>query len=148
MISIFWTWKRTQKSRYSIKNVYCYCVHISTLLFNTCSFYESALIMSCISVLSAIGVPPSPGVTPGGAGWSGQRVRFLHTARSYQRFYYQSRSLHDTVVARLSPEDIKKAREAKQAQVKPVRQKVSLKTISLDYCALLYIFKNVASFLS
>lgn len=148
MINIFWTWKGKQKSRYSIKDVYCSCIHISTLLFNMRSFYESPLIMSCISVLSAVGVPPSPGVTPGRASWPGQRVRFLHTAHSRQRFYYQSRSLHDTVVARLSPEDIKKAREAKQAQVKPVRQKVSLKTISFDYCTLLYILKNVASFFS
>uniref|UniRef100_A0A4W6DLH7 Coenzyme Q8B n=1 Tax=Lates calcarifer TaxID=8187 RepID=A0A4W6DLH7_LATCA len=36
-----------------------------------------------------------------------------------------TRSVHDTVVARLTPEDIKKAREAKQAAAKPVRQKLS-----------------------
>lgn len=79
-----------------------------------------------------VGAPPPPpqGSTQGGDGWPRPRVRFLHTGNSHQRFYYQSRSLHDTVVARLSPEDIKKAREAKQAQVKPVRQKV---------CVLLHI---------
>lgn len=71
------------------------------------------------------GVPPSQGFTPGGDGWPRPRVRFLHTGHSHHRFYHQSRSLHDTVVARLSPEDIKKAREAKHAQVKPVRQKLS-----------------------
>ncbi|KAK5904323.1 hypothetical protein CesoFtcFv8_005901 [Champsocephalus esox] len=70
------------------------------------------------------GVPPSPGGVPGGAGWPGQSARFLHTKPSLHR-YYQTRSLHNTVVARLSPEDIKKAREAKQALVKPVRQKLS-----------------------
>lgn len=92
--------------------------------------------MPCILVFylfvfySAAGVPPSEGFTPGGDGWPRPRVRFLHTGHSHHRFYYQSRSLHDTVVARLSPEDIKKAREAKQAQVKPVRQKV---------CALLHV---------
>ncbi|KAF3848051.1 hypothetical protein F7725_021079 [Dissostichus mawsoni] len=66
------------------------------------------------------GVPPSPGGVPGGAGWPGQSARFLHTKPSLHRYFYQTRSLHDTVVARLSPEDIKKAREAKQALVKPL----------------------------
>ncbi|XP_034460095.1 atypical kinase COQ8B, mitochondrial isoform X1 [Hippoglossus hippoglossus] len=68
-------------------------------------------------------VHPPPGA--GGAGWPGQSARFLHTAPGLQRYYCQTRSVHDTVVARLTPEDIKKAREAKQAQVKPVRQKLS-----------------------
>lgn len=68
------------------------------------------------------GVPPSPGAAPAGAGWPGQSARFLHTTH---RYYYQTRSVHDTVVARLSPEALKKAREAKQALVKPVRQKLS-----------------------
>ncbi|XP_054452103.1 atypical kinase COQ8B, mitochondrial [Anoplopoma fimbria] len=71
------------------------------------------------------GVPPSPGAAPSGTGWPGQGARFLHTTSSIHRYYYQTRSVHDTVVARLSPEDIKKAREAKQALVKPVRQKLS-----------------------
>ncbi|XP_068441537.1 atypical kinase COQ8B, mitochondrial isoform X2 [Clinocottus analis] len=71
------------------------------------------------------GVPPSPGVGPAGNGWPGQSPRFLHTSPGFQRFFYQTRSVHDTVVARLSPEDIKKAREAKQALAKPVRQKLS-----------------------
>ncbi|XP_012728108.2 atypical kinase COQ8B, mitochondrial [Fundulus heteroclitus] len=65
------------------------------------------------------------GTAPGGAGWSGQNPRFLHTLRGRQLFYCQSRSVHDTVVAKLTPEDMKKAREAKQALVKPVRQKLS-----------------------
>lgn len=72
-----------------------------------------------------VGVPPSAGGAPAGTGWPGQSARFLH--RSH-RIYYQSRCVHDTVVARLTPEDIKKAREAKQAQVKPVRQKVGWRT--------------------
>ncbi|XP_011618607.2 atypical kinase COQ8B, mitochondrial isoform X2 [Takifugu rubripes] len=63
------------------------------------------------------GVPPSAG-----PGWPGQSARFLHRS---SRICYQSRSVHDAVVTRLTPEDIKKAREAKQAQVKPVRQKLS-----------------------
>ncbi|KAM9358614.1 atypical kinase COQ8B, mitochondrial isoform 1-T1 [Symphorus nematophorus] len=71
------------------------------------------------------GVPPSPGVTPSGMGWPGQSARFFHTTHGLHRYYYQTRSVHDTVVARLTPEDIKKAREAKQALVKPVRQKLS-----------------------
>lgn len=71
------------------------------------------------------GVPPPSGAAPAGAGWPGQNARFLHTTHSMHRYYYQTRSVHDTVVARLSPEDIKKAREAKQALVKPVRQKLS-----------------------
>ncbi|KAK5868293.1 hypothetical protein PBY51_009321 [Eleginops maclovinus] len=71
------------------------------------------------------GVPPSPGGVPGGAGWPGQSARFLHTKPSIHRYYFQTRSVHDTVVARLSPEDIKKAREAKMALAKPVRQKLS-----------------------
>ncbi|KAM9732733.1 atypical kinase COQ8B, mitochondrial isoform 2-T2 [Menidia menidia] len=61
----------------------------------------------------------------GGSGWPGQSTRFLHTSTGLQRYYYQTRSVHNTVVAKLTPEDIKKAREAKQALVKPVRQKLS-----------------------
>uniref|UniRef100_UPI0037E8D6D0 atypical kinase COQ8B, mitochondrial n=1 Tax=Semicossyphus pulcher TaxID=241346 RepID=UPI0037E8D6D0 len=72
------------------------------------------------------GGPPPPGVGPAGAGWPGQSARFLHTMPGIHRYYYhQTRSVHDTVVARLTPEDIKKAREAKQSLVKPVRQKLS-----------------------
>lgn len=72
------------------------------------------------------GAYPPPGAAGGGAGWPVQSARFLHTSPGLQRHYYcQTRSVHDTVVARLSPEDIKKAREAKQAHVKPVRQKLS-----------------------
>lgn len=65
------------------------------------------------------------GTAPGGAGWPGQNTRFLHTLHGRERFYCQRRSVHDTVVAKLTPEDMKKAREAKQALVKPVRQKLS-----------------------
>ncbi|KAI3354538.1 hypothetical protein L3Q82_019042 [Scortum barcoo] len=71
----------------------------------------------------ASGVPPPPGVGPAGAGWPGQSARFLHSTHGLHRFYSQTRSVHNTVVARLTPEDIKKAREAKQNLVKPVRQK-------------------------
>ncbi|XP_008290384.1 atypical kinase COQ8B, mitochondrial isoform X2 [Stegastes partitus] len=71
------------------------------------------------------GAHPNPG-TAGGAGWPGQSARFLHTAPSLHRYhYYQTRSAHNSVVARLTPEDIKKAREAKQALTKPVKQKLS-----------------------
>lgn len=73
----------------------------------------------------ASGVPPPPGTGPAGTGWPGQSARFLHTTHGLHRFYSQTRSVHDTVVARLTPEDIKKAREAKQNLVKPVRQKLS-----------------------
>uniref|UniRef100_A0A674NHT6 Coenzyme Q8B n=1 Tax=Takifugu rubripes TaxID=31033 RepID=A0A674NHT6_TAKRU len=78
-----------------------------------------ALVIIHLYVLAfyPIGVPPSAG-----PGWPGQSARFLHRS---SRICYQSRSVHDAVVTRLTPEDIKKAREAKQAQVKPVRQKLS-----------------------
>ncbi|XP_056612792.1 atypical kinase COQ8B, mitochondrial [Triplophysa dalaica] len=56
-----------------------------------------------------------------GNGWPGQSTRFLHVSICHQRI----RFLHDSVVARLSPEDIKKAREAKQNIARPVRQKLS-----------------------
>uniref|UniRef100_A0A3Q3W044 ABC1 atypical kinase-like domain-containing protein n=1 Tax=Mola mola TaxID=94237 RepID=A0A3Q3W044_MOLML len=69
--------------------------------------------------------PETTEQTPPGAGWPGQSARFLHTASGLHRYYCQTRSVHNTVVARLSPEDIKKAREAKQALVKPIRQKLS-----------------------
>ncbi|XP_020500056.1 atypical kinase COQ8B, mitochondrial [Labrus bergylta] len=69
--------------------------------------------------------PPPPGAGSAGTGWPGQSARFLHTSPALHSFYYQRRSVHDTVVARLTPEDIKKAREAKQSLVKPVRQKLS-----------------------
>ncbi|XP_069552541.1 atypical kinase COQ8B, mitochondrial [Brachyistius frenatus] len=72
------------------------------------------------------GVHPNPGSPAGGAGWPGQSARFLHTsAAGLHRYCYQTRSVHDTVVSRLTPEDIKKAREAKQGLAKPVRQKLS-----------------------
>uniref|UniRef100_A0A8C5CPU3 Coenzyme Q8B n=1 Tax=Gadus morhua TaxID=8049 RepID=A0A8C5CPU3_GADMO len=72
----------------------------------------------------AVRVPPRQGNSQGGAGWPGQTARFLHTSAGLHH-RYQARFIHDTVVARLTPEDIKKAREAKQALVKPVRQKLS-----------------------
>lgn len=58
--------------------------------------------------------------TPAGTGWPGQNARFLHVTaiRSHTRF------VHDSVLARLSPEDIKKARELKQSTARPIRQKV------------------------
>lgn len=56
-----------------------------------------------------------------GPGWPAQSARFLHRSN---RIYCRSRSVHDAAVTRLTPEDIQKAREAKQAQAKPVRQKV------------------------
>lgn len=55
-----------------------------------------------------------------GTGWPGQNTRFLHVSMSH----HHTRFVHDSVVARLSPEDIKKAREAKQNIARPVRQKV------------------------
>lgn len=77
---------------------------------------------------------PGFGETPGGApgsttmggaggapGWAQQNARFLHVAAPLRH----SRFLHDSVTARLTPEDIKKAREAKQAAAKLNRQKVS-----------------------
>ncbi|XP_047450882.1 atypical kinase COQ8B, mitochondrial [Mugil cephalus] len=71
------------------------------------------------------GVHPNPETATGGAGWPGQSSRLLHTTPRIHRYYFQTRSVHNTVVGRLTPEDIKKAREAKQALVKPVRQKLS-----------------------
>lgn len=56
-----------------------------------------------------------------GTGWPGQNTRFLHVSMSH----HHTRFVHDSVVARLSPEDIKKAREAKQNIARPVRQKLS-----------------------
>ncbi|CAN9511100.1 unnamed protein product [Ophioblennius macclurei] len=73
----------------------------------------------------AAGVQSDSGTTAGGAGWPGQSARFLHTAPRFNRWYLQNRSVHNTVVARLTPEDIKKAREAKQGLVKPTKQKLS-----------------------
>lgn len=55
-----------------------------------------------------------------GTGWPGQSTRFLHVSMSH----HHVRFVHDSVVARLSPEDITKAREAKQNITRPVRQKV------------------------
>uniref|UniRef100_A0A9J7ZWA2 Coenzyme Q8B n=1 Tax=Cyprinus carpio carpio TaxID=630221 RepID=A0A9J7ZWA2_CYPCA len=52
--------------------------------------------------------------------WPGQNNRFLHVSVSHHHI----RFVHDSVVARLSPEDIKKAREAKQNIARPVRQKL------------------------
>ncbi|KAM4565758.1 atypical kinase COQ8B, mitochondrial isoform 2-T2 [Odontesthes bonariensis] len=65
------------------------------------------------------------GTATGGTGWPGQSTRLFHTSTGLQRYYYQTRSVHNTVVAKLTPEDIKKARESKQALIKPARQKLS-----------------------
>nr|XP_046170749.1 atypical kinase COQ8B, mitochondrial-like isoform X2 [Oncorhynchus gorbuscha] len=68
------------------------------------------------------GVPTSTARGPGGAGLPGQSARFLHIASTQ----HHTRFVHDSVVARLTPEDIKKARESKQALSKPiVKQKLS-----------------------
>lgn len=68
------------------------------------------------------GAPLSPAGGPRGAGWPGQSARFLHIALTQ----WHSRFFHDSVVARLTPDDIKKARESKQALSRPiVKQKVS-----------------------
>ncbi|XP_076832837.1 atypical kinase COQ8B, mitochondrial [Brachyhypopomus gauderio] len=83
----------------------------------------------------AMGSEPPPGVTSeGGAdmmgtprtaeassGWPGQTARFLHVSVPLRH----TRFVHDSVVARLTPEDIKKAREAKQGPGRPVRQKLN-----------------------
>ncbi|XP_037123990.1 atypical kinase COQ8B, mitochondrial [Syngnathus acus] len=74
---------------------------------------------------SAPGVHPSPEVTSAGPGWPDQNKRFLHTMFASNRFYQPTRCVHDTVVTRLTPEDIKKAREAKQGLVKPARQRLN-----------------------
>lgn len=61
------------------------------------------------------------GVTGGAAGWARQNARFLHLAAPLRH----TRFVHDTVTAgRLTAEDIKKAREAKQGAAKQPRQKV------------------------
>uniref|UniRef100_A0A8C5DT33 Atypical kinase COQ8B, mitochondrial-like n=1 Tax=Gouania willdenowi TaxID=441366 RepID=A0A8C5DT33_GOUWI len=65
------------------------------------------------------------GTSAGAASWPGQGARFLHTGPAWNRTYLQNRCVHNTVVARLTPEDMKKAREAKQGGVKPVKQKLS-----------------------
>ncbi|XP_051934887.1 atypical kinase COQ8B, mitochondrial isoform X2 [Hippocampus zosterae] len=74
---------------------------------------------------SAPGVHPSPGASSTGPGWPGQNTRFLHTTFAPNRFYHLTRCVHDTVVTRLTPEDIKKAREVKQGLVKPARQRLN-----------------------
>uniref|UniRef100_A0A1A7W8S7 AarF domain containing kinase 4 n=1 Tax=Iconisemion striatum TaxID=60296 RepID=A0A1A7W8S7_9TELE len=69
---------------------------------------------------------PAGAMHTGGAGWPGQNARFLHTAAARQRcYYYQTRCVHKSAMAKLTPEDMRKAREVKQALVKPVRQKLS-----------------------
>uniref|UniRef100_A0A9J7Z6M8 Coenzyme Q8B n=1 Tax=Cyprinus carpio carpio TaxID=630221 RepID=A0A9J7Z6M8_CYPCA len=62
----------------------------------------------------------APTGTVKGTSWPGQNNRFLHVSVSHHHI----RFVHDSVVARLSPEDIKKAREAKQNIARPVRQKL------------------------
>ncbi|XP_051718276.1 atypical kinase COQ8B, mitochondrial [Ctenopharyngodon idella] len=63
----------------------------------------------------------APTGTVKGTGWPGQNTRFLHVSTSH----HHTRFVHDSIVARLSPEDIKKAREAKLNIARPVRQKLS-----------------------
>ncbi|XP_077421819.1 atypical kinase COQ8B, mitochondrial isoform X1 [Vanacampus margaritifer] len=74
---------------------------------------------------STPGAHPGPGAASPGRGWPGQNKRFLHTTFASHRFYHTTRCVHDTVVTRLTPEDIKKAREAKQGFVKPARQRLN-----------------------
>uniref|UniRef100_A0A8C9U714 Coenzyme Q8B n=1 Tax=Scleropages formosus TaxID=113540 RepID=A0A8C9U714_SCLFO len=64
---------------------------------------------------------------PGSPGWQGQSSRFLHYNVGLRRYV---RFLHDSAIGRLTAEDIKKAREAKQTANKgslagPIRQKLS-----------------------
>ncbi|XP_007234587.3 atypical kinase COQ8B, mitochondrial [Astyanax mexicanus] len=61
------------------------------------------------------------GGSPGSSGWPGQSARFLHVSAPL----YHSRFHHDSVTARLSPEDIRKARETKKTIIRPARQKLS-----------------------
>lgn len=76
---------------------------------------------------------PGPGEVPGGTpgsttmggaggapGWARQSARFLHVAVPLRH----TRFVHESVITRLTPEDIKKAREAKQGTAKITRQKV------------------------
>ncbi|XP_061682786.1 atypical kinase COQ8B, mitochondrial [Syngnathoides biaculeatus] len=74
---------------------------------------------------SVSGKHPGLGEASAGPIWSDQNTRFLHTTLASRRFYHQTRCVHDTVVTRLTPEDIKKAREAKQGLVKPARQRLN-----------------------
>uniref|UniRef100_A0A3P9IPZ0 Coenzyme Q8B n=1 Tax=Oryzias latipes TaxID=8090 RepID=A0A3P9IPZ0_ORYLA len=72
------------------------------------------------------GAHPDEQSPAGGSGWPRSTSCFLHSTASLPRFYHRSRSVHNSVVTKLTPEDIKKAREAKQTLVKPVRQKLSV----------------------
>ncbi|KAL0972780.1 hypothetical protein UPYG_G00194660 [Umbra pygmaea] len=59
---------------------------------------------------------------PGRTGWPGQSAQFLHIASTLRH----TRFVHDSVVARLTPEDIQKAREAKKTLSRPIiKQKLS-----------------------
>lgn len=107
-----------------IVRFFCYIAQNTSNSFTHMCKTKSCHIISSL-FLSA------PGSAAGGTGWLGQNTRFLHTTAALHPCYYQTRSLHDTVVARLTPEDIKKAREAKQALVKPIRQKVGWMTCTV-----------------
>ncbi|XP_024120034.1 atypical kinase COQ8B, mitochondrial-like isoform X2 [Oryzias melastigma] len=85
------------------------------------------------------GAHPDEQSPAGGSGWPRSSSRFLHSGASLQRFYHRSRSVHNTVVTKLTPEDMKKAREAKQALVKPVRQKVGPPVPSGEGTSLIFI---------
>ncbi|XP_072546835.1 atypical kinase COQ8B, mitochondrial [Salminus brasiliensis] len=83
-----------------------------------------AMDMEMSSNLNGKGGPDTTGTaggTPGSTGWPGQTARFLHVSAPLRH----TRLVHDSVVARLTPEDIKNAREAKQSIARPVRQKLS-----------------------
>uniref|UniRef100_A0A8C6VUH2 Coenzyme Q8B n=1 Tax=Nothobranchius furzeri TaxID=105023 RepID=A0A8C6VUH2_NOTFU len=69
------------------------------------------------------------GVKPGGAGWPGQSTRFLHAARQ-RCYYYQTRCVHKPAVAKLTPEDMRKAREVKQLSDHARERKVPTTRIS------------------
>ncbi len=76
----------------------------------------------------------APTGTVKGNGWPGQSTRFLHVSMSHHRI----RFVHDSMVARLSPEEIKKAREAKQNIARPVRQKVRAIEMIFLYASIVY----------
>uniref|UniRef100_A0A4W4GPU2 ABC1 atypical kinase-like domain-containing protein n=1 Tax=Electrophorus electricus TaxID=8005 RepID=A0A4W4GPU2_ELEEL len=63
----------------------------------------------------------TPRTVAAGSGWPAQTSRFLHISAPRRH----SRFIHDSVVARLTPADIRKAREAKQSITRPVRQKLN-----------------------
>uniref|UniRef100_A0AAY4CQP9 ABC1 atypical kinase-like domain-containing protein n=1 Tax=Denticeps clupeoides TaxID=299321 RepID=A0AAY4CQP9_9TELE len=89
-------------------------------------------------------VDSSSGQRPSGAGaatrWPGQSARFLHTSTPLHR----ARFVHNSEVARLTSEDMKKARETRQTVTRPLNDRAKERKVPATRISRLVNFGGLA----